>query len=60
MDNNKYSLLVGIVLLIGSITFFIIPSLFDYDAFIPVMMSIFSLLAAVAFFFIGLSGKSGK
>jgi len=58
---RKYSLAVGIVLLIASFGFLTIRWMTDaarLDAFLPSIFAIVSLVLAVAFFFMGLSAEN--
>ena len=40
MDRATYSLVSGIALLVAGIVFFVLPAVFDYEAFIPVLVGI--------------------
>ncbi len=57
MNKREYSFATGVVLLIGSAIFFVLPAVFSFDAFFPFMFSLALLVVAVGFFFIGLSDK---
>ena len=57
MDKSTYSLVAGIALLLTAVTFFVLPAIIDrLDAFVPVMLSIVSLVASLSFF--GFSSRS--
>lgn len=55
MSNRRYSLAAGTVLMIAAVGFIVMPSLLNYDAFIPLMLSLVCLFSAIAMFFRGLS-----
>ncbi len=55
MNKQQYSFRVGTVLTIAAVCFFLMPSLLDYDALIPVILGFVSLVSALAFFFQGAS-----
>jgi hypothetical protein len=58
MNKRTYSFGVGVVMVIASFLFFLLPVLFsNIDAFIPVMLAMLSLLIGIAFFFMGFSEK---
>ncbi len=58
VDNKTYSLIAGVSLLAASVIFFALPELLDYDAFLPVILSLVFLMGALAVFFSGLGGRS--
>ncbi len=55
MDKATYALISGIALLASAIAFFILPGALDYDAFIPVIVGISLLGAAIISFIAGYS-----
>jgi hypothetical protein len=55
MDKATYALMSGIALLAAAIGFFILPGLLDYDAFVPVIVGISLLGAAIISFIAGYS-----
>jgi hypothetical protein len=57
MIKRTYNFAVGVVLILVSIAFFIMPHFLNLDSFIPVMFSIVSFILAVSFFFMGANQK---
>ena len=57
MDNNTYNLIVGIVLVITSLIFFVLPAFLPYDPMLPVLLAIVSLIGAISFFYRGRAKK---
>jgi hypothetical protein len=57
MDKRSYNLTVGIILIIVSLAFFSLPSLLNFDAFIPFMFALASFLFGMWFLFMGRSEK---
>jgi hypothetical protein len=53
MDKRTYSLSVGVILLITSIAFFLIPAFIRLDSLIPVMIALICFVVALVFFFAG-------
>ena len=54
MSTRTYSLAAGIALLGAAVILFALPALLDYDAFIPVILAIGSLLGGIAVLVSGL------
>lgn len=57
MNKQVYSLASGTVLIAASLVFFLLPSLLNLDAFIPVMLAILAFLAGLGMFLTGHSAK---
>ena len=57
MGKRTYSLVAGVALLCVAIFFFTVPELLDYDAFIPVILGLLSLMSGIAILLIGLGGE---
>ena len=57
MDKRTYNFAVGIILIIASLAFFILPSLLNLDYFIPLMFALVSFILGVRSFFMGYSEK---
>ena len=57
MDKRTYNFAVGIILIIVSLAFFILPSLLNLDYLIPFMFALVSFLLGIWFFFMGRSEK---
>jgi hypothetical protein len=57
MDKRTYNLAVGIVLIIVSLAFFILPSLLNLDYLIPFMFALVSFILGVGSFYKGYSEK---
>jgi len=57
MDKRTYNFAVGIVLIIVSLAFFILPSLLNLDYFIPFMFALVSFILGVSSFYKGYSEK---
>ena len=57
MDKRTYRFAVGIVLVILSLAFFILPSLLNLDYFIPFMFALVSFILGVGSFYMGYSEK---
>ena len=57
MNKRTYRFAVGIVLVILSLAFFIMPSLLNLDYFIPIMFALVSFILGIWFFFMGNSEK---
>jgi hypothetical protein len=57
MDKRAYSLAVGVILIIVSIAFFVIPYFLKLDAFFPFMFALVSFILGIGFFFMGLNEK---
>ncbi len=53
MDKRTYNFAVGIVLIILSLVFFIMPGLLGFDMFIPFLFALISFILGIAFFFMG-------
>ena len=53
MDKRTYSFAVGIILIIVSLAFFILPSLLNLDYFIPIMFALVSFILGVGAFYRG-------
>jgi hypothetical protein len=57
MDRRTYRFAVGLVLVIISLAFFILPSLLNLDYFIPFMFALVSFILGVSSFYMGYSEK---
>jgi O-antigen/teichoic acid export membrane protein len=57
MDKRTYSFAVGIILIIVSLAFFILPSLLDLDYFILFMLALVSFILGLSSFYKGYSEK---
>jgi hypothetical protein len=57
MDKRTYTLSVGIILIIVSFAFFILPSVLNLDYFIPIMFALVSFILGVGSFYKGYSEK---
>ena len=57
MDKRTYNFAVGIILIIVSLAFFILPSLLNLDYFIPFLFALASFILGIWFFFMGNSEK---
>jgi len=57
MDKRTYSLSVGIILIILSIAFFIIPYYLNLDFLIPFFFALVSFILGIGFFFMGLNER---
>ncbi len=57
MNKRTYSLAVGILLIIVSIVFFVIPYFLKFDAFFPFLFTLVSFILGIGFFFMGLNEK---
>jgi ABC-type polysaccharide/polyol phosphate export permease len=55
MDKRTYNFAVGIVLIIASLAFFILPSLVNLEYFIPIMFALVSFILGVGSFYRGYS-----
>ncbi len=55
MDRRTYRFAVGLVLVIISLAFFILPSLLNLDYFIPFMFALVSFILGVRSFYMGYS-----
>ncbi len=56
MENRKYHLVTGIVLLLAAFGFFLLP-LIGYDPFVPIMIAIVLVIVALGVLLMGLSAK---
>ncbi len=57
MDKRTYNFAVGIIMIIVSLAFFILPSLLNLDYFIPIMFALASFIFGVWSFYMGYSEK---
>lgn len=57
MNKRTYSLSVGIILIIVSIAFFIVPYFLQMDFLIPFFFALVSFILGIGFFFMGLNEK---
>jgi len=57
MDRRTYSLAVGVILIVISLAFFIIPYFLKLDFLIPFVFALVSFMLGIGFFFIGLNEK---
>lgn len=57
MDRRSYSFAVGILLVVVSFAFFLLPAFLSLDAFIPVVLAIVSFVLGIGFFFMGNAEK---
>ena len=57
MDKRTYRFAVGLVLVILSLAFFILPSVLNLDYFIPIMFALVSFIFGVGSFYKGYSEK---
>jgi len=57
MMKRTYDFAVGVILMLVTIVFFIMPQFLNLDSFIPVMVSLASFVLAIFFFFMGASEK---
>ena len=57
MDKRTYNLAVGIIMIIASLAFFILPSLLNLDYFIPFMFALVSFILGVSSFYMVYSAK---
>lgn len=53
MDKQKFDFAAGIVLILASLAFFVMPAFLDMDAFIPFLFALVSFVLGVGFFFMG-------
>lgn len=47
VSSRRYAVVVGTVLVLAAVFFAVMPALFDYDAFIPVMLTLVCTLSAI-------------
>jgi hypothetical protein len=57
MDKRTYRFAVGLVLVIISLAFFILPSLLNLDYFIPFIFALVSFILGIGSFYMGYSEK---
>jgi hypothetical protein len=57
MDKRTYNLAVGIILILVSLAFFILPSFLNLDYLIPFMFALVSFILGVGSFYMGYSEK---
>ncbi|MCW4040224.1 MAG: hypothetical protein NWE83_05685 [Candidatus Bathyarchaeota archaeon] len=57
MDKRTYNLVAGIIMIIVSLVFFMLPSVLNLDAFIPIMFALVSFVIGIWFFITGWSEK---
>lgn len=53
MNKRTYSFAVGVVMILASLAFFLLPVFFSLDAFVPLGFSLVSFLVGIGFFFMG-------
>lgn len=51
MDDKTYNLIVGIILLIMSLIFWVLPGFLPLDPLIPTLLGIILLVVAISFFY---------
>ena len=59
MNARNYTLAAGTVMIIASLLFLSLPSLLNYDAFIPFIFSVIAFLAGLVLLFSGVSAEKG-
>ena len=57
MDKRTYNFAVGVILIIVSLAFFILPSLLNLDYLIPFIFALVSFILGVGSFYKGYSEK---
>jgi hypothetical protein len=57
VSSRRYAVVVGTVLLVAAVFFAVMPALLDYDAFIPVILTLVCTVAAIAVFVQGMAGE---
>ena len=53
MDKRKFDLVVGTILIIVSLAFFIMPAFLNLDYLIPFLFALVSFVLGIGFFFMG-------
>jgi hypothetical protein len=53
MDKRKFDFATGIILIMTSLVFFMMPAFLDMDGLIPFMFALVSFVLGIGFFFMG-------